>query len=146
MPTREDNRVFVDTNVFLAVTARDRKEHQEAVEFMDQGLRGEVRLFATGQIFREYLVVATRPPEVNGMGLSPEEAVMNMTCFQKAVQFLPEEHESARQLAEFVKKYDLKGKRIHDANLVACMFSNGLRRIKTFNPQDFQGFPDLELV
>lgn len=146
MARTADNRVFVDTNVLLAATDRSRKHHPSALAFLEQGQRGDLRLFATAQIFREYLVVSTRPPEGNGLGLSPKIAVENVRCFQKILQILPEDEETALRVFNLVERHNLKGKRIHDANLIAGMSRHGLRKLKTYNPSDFQGLPDIELV
>lgn len=141
-----DNRIFVDTNVLLAATDRTRQKHTHAIEFLDDGKRGRHRLFVTAQIFREYLVVSTRSVMGNGLGLSPEDAVANFGCFQKILQILPEDEETAQRLIQLVRTHSLKGKRIHDANLIAGMSRHGLRKLKTFNPSDFQIFPDVELI
>lgn len=145
MATTEDNRVFVDTNVLLAATDRDREKHFDALSFLDEGLRGKYRLFVTGQIFREYLVVATRPTNSNGLNLPPEKAVANLFAFQKILQVLAEDEKSSLCLTTLVKDRKLKGKRIHDANVIACMTRHGLRQLKTYNPSDFAGFPDIQL-
>ncbi len=146
MPTTDDNRVFVDTNVLLAATDHDRKEHPNSLAFLEGGQRGIYRLFVTGQIFREYLVVSTRPIEGNGLGLSPENAVANICCFRKVLQVLQEDDETVTRLITLVKNHELKGKRIHDANLIASMARHGLRRLKTYNPSDFLKFPEVDLI
>lgn len=146
MPKTDDNRVFVDTNVLLAATDRDRSQHQNALTFLDEGLRGSLRLFVTGQIFREYLVVATRPQEVNGLGLSPQEALKNVRGFKSVLQILSEDDKTASGLMTMIQKHGLKGKRIHDANLIASMDRHGLRQLKTYNPSDFKTFPDVDLL
>ena len=38
---------------------------------------------------------------------------------------------------EIVASHDLKGKRIHDAHLLATMKANGVTRLLTFNAADF---------
>lgn len=146
MPTTDDNRVFVDTNVLLTATDRDRGQHLTALSFLDGALKGEHRLFFSGQVIREYLVVATRPLDVNGLGISSEKAIKNVHHFRRILQVLPEDDESTRHLIKMVQTYRLKGKRIHDAALIACMSRHGLCRLKTFNPSDFQPFADTELI
>jgi predicted nucleic acid-binding protein len=142
----DDNRVFVDTNVLLAATDQDRDQHLDALTFLDHGLDGTFRLFLSGQVFGEYLVVATRPLTVNGLGLSTEKAVENVAHFRKALQVLPEDDACSTRLNAMVQTYELKGKRIHDAALLVCMSRHGLRRLKTYNPFDFQFLPDVELM
>jgi len=146
MAKTDDNRVFVDTNVLLSATDTDRPQHADALEFLEAGRLGHLRLFASNQIFREYLVVATRPLKANGLGLSPEKAASNINLFRRVIAVLPETPETTSALLGLVKSKKLKGKRIHDANLVAIMQQHGLQRLKTCNPQDFSPFPKLVLV
>jgi len=64
--------VLLDTNVLLTATTPALALHEAALEILNAGSdRGA--LVTSGQVLREYLVVATRPVEVNGLGLSPEE-------------------------------------------------------------------------
>ena len=146
MEKTEDKRVFVDTNVLLAATDTDREHHPDAATFLSAAFDGTWRAFASAQIFREYLVVATRPTEKNGLGLSPVSATQNVRAFQQLIQILPEERDSHERLIALVRQHGLKGKRIHDANLVAVMEIHGLRQLKTYNPQDFRPFGQITLI
>lgn len=137
---------FVDTNVLLAASDRDRADHAEAIHFLETGLRGEIRLFTNGQVFREYLVVATRPLENNGFGLSSNDALSNLESFRTCIQILNESEAVARKLHQLVVDYNLKGKRIHDANIVATMRENGLTVLKTYNQGDYSTFKDIEFT
>lgn len=137
---------FIDTNVLLTASDTDRPNHTEAVEFLESGLRSERRLFSNGQVFREYLVVATRPKENNGFGLSPSDALSNLEAFGTCIQLLNESPAVARNLHRLVADHNLKGKRIHDANIVATMRENGLTRLKTYNQGDFTAFEDIEFA
>ena len=97
----------------------------------------------TGQILREYLVVATRPVEVNGLGLSPETALGNAGRLWGRMVFLQETKETLEELVRLVAEKGCSGKQIHDANLVAVLRSHGARRILTSNAKDFSRFSDL---
>lgn len=142
--TADDPR-FVDTNVLLAATDKSRDGHAAALSFLEAGLGGEHRLFASGQVFREYLVASTRPVASNGLGLSSAEALENIREFQGFVQRLDENQEVAEQLLGLVGRYQLEGKRIHDANIVATMKAHGLSRLRTNNPDDFASFEGIEV-
>lgn len=141
----DDRRCFVDTNILLASTDESRRHHSAARTFLDAGIVGEQRLFGSGQIFREYLVVATRPVDANGLGLTAGEALENIREFWSCIQLLEENADVSEQLLALVQEYDLKGKRIHDANIVATMRAHGLSRIKTINTGDFFGFKGLQV-
>ena len=67
--------LFVDTDVLLAATDESLPQHREAGRLLSQsGLHG-VHLAASGQNLREYLFVATRPPDTNGPGLQVRDAM-----------------------------------------------------------------------
>lgn len=139
-------RIFVDTNVLLAATDRSRNTHADAVRFLEEAAEGRHRLFVSGQIFREYLVVATRPVSGNGLGLTPEAACANLRKFRGMLQVLEETQETGVRLMELTEKYALRGKRIHDANVIATMQSHGLAHLKTGNPEDFKVFSHIHLL
>ncbi len=106
--TTDAERVFVDTNVLLAATDTGRDVHGDAMTFFRRAGEGSCRLFVTGQICREYLVVATRPVDVNGLGLSPDDAVENVSQFRQLVQLLPENRDCAQELSRLVGKLGLE--------------------------------------
>jgi predicted nucleic acid-binding protein len=39
--------------------------------------------------------------------------------------------------------YDVGGKQVHDANVVATMLTHGITRLLTFNTGDFSRFADI---
>jgi len=86
---KDAERIFVDTNVLLAATDRSRHTHQESVQFLEKGVTGEVRLFTCGQVLREYLVVATRPVDVNGLGIKADQAVKMWPFTEASSSFFP---------------------------------------------------------
>lgn len=68
MATTAADRVFVDTNVLLAASDPSRPHHHQALHVFDRWPSEGVMLLASGQVLREYLVVATRPLQANGLG------------------------------------------------------------------------------
>jgi predicted nucleic acid-binding protein len=44
-----------------------------------------------------------------------------------------------------VGQYQIRGKRIHDANIVAVMLTHGVYRLATYNQVDFQQFEEIVL-
>ena len=40
-------------------------------------------------------------------------------------------------LRDLVRRYQVRGKRIHDANIVATMMTHGVSRLATYNVKDF---------
>lgn len=144
MATTEDEIYFVDTNILVAASDDTRSGHAESHELFERAANGSPRLFACGQILREYLVVATRPVKSNGLGLSPGKATENIRTFRTCLKLLDENVACSRRLESIVLKHKLKGKRIHDANIASIMIENGLRTIFTLNPADFSIFQSIQ--
>ena len=121
--------LFVDTNVLLTATGESRPQHRDA-----------------GRLLGEYLVVATRPLDANGLGLHVRDAMANVSEFLRYVHLYDESEEVARRLRQLGLTYALHGKRLHDANIVATMSIHGIRALVTQNPGDFAPFDEIDLV
>lgn len=130
---------LLDTNVLVAVVDADRDSHAEAVRLFDD----RRPLALTPQILREFMVVASRPREVNGLGLTPKQAAANATAFASSAVTLEEDHRVALRLRQLVDHHHVAGKQIHDANVVATALVHGVRKLVTANPRDFERFGDL---
>lgn len=131
---------FVDTNVVIAATDRGRASHSAALQLLGEVPRLGGHLVWSGQVKREYLVVATRPLAANGLGLAPSSAVENTERFSRLLHLLDEGEHVSRRLHELVREYALKGKRIHDANIVATMIEAGLNFLITDDSTDYRVF------
>jgi predicted nucleic acid-binding protein len=138
--------LFLDTNVLVAASDESRLSHVECVELLERGFEGKRALRISGQVQREYLVVATRPVGVNGLGMLPGRALENVERFLLAAQVLEETLGATDQLLKFVRRYRLAGKRIHDANLVAVAGEHGIGCLVTLNPADFSCFESLRVI
>jgi hypothetical protein len=89
MRIERGTKVFVDTNVLLEATDEGRRFHVEALNLFRNAAEDGVDLFLGTQVLREYLVVATRPIDNNGLGMTPELALDNVSRFQKKCHWLP---------------------------------------------------------
>ena len=138
--------LFVDTNVFLTATDRTRSQHVIARSLLTEAGTGEFQLALSGQVLREYLVVATRPVEANGLGLSTRDALRNVEIFASPPFAFCDEPESvSHHLVQLTRRYELAGRRIHDANIVATMTAHGIARLITQNVRDFEQMAEIEV-
>src|SRR5699024_4874745 len=140
MTIRAGDRLLVDTNVLLGATDQSHDQHADALRLIGETRQRGVHLIASGQVLREYLVVATRPQEQNGLGLTPRFALDNVAQFSRRIALVDETTNIARALQQLVDRFSLSGKRIHDANLVATMEVHGIALLITENERDFQAF------
>lgn len=143
----DDRAVLLDTNVLLAATAPRRTLHQAALVVLNDWPNQAIPLAASVQVFREYLVVATRPVEVNGLGLGLDAALANLAAFRGRMRLLLESEQAWDRLRTLISGYGCLGKQIHDANLVATALASGIARLVTANVEDFRRFkPEIEIL
>lgn len=140
------NQLFVDTNILLTATDESRPLHSAATQILDGSFGEDLRLGSSGQVLREYLVVATRPSEVNGLGLSLPDALANVDEFARHLDLYDETVAVSTRLRQLALDHDLRGKRLHDANIVATMFVHGISTLLTQNGSDFAPFGDIAIV
>ena len=139
-------KYLIDTNILLRASDRSSPRYELAVNsvasLIAQGHEGII----APQVLIEFWVVATRPIEVNGLGWSIERTEKKIN--QLISQFtLVEETEAifARWL-ELVTRYQIKGKRTHDARLMAVASAHEISHILTFNPKDFTKIEELTII
>ena len=134
------DRVMLDTNVLLAATDEGRAEHHDALTIFNEWAAGDTTLCTSGQILREYLAVATRPAENNGLGLRPADAVSNVRAIRERTAFLVEDARVADRLQGLLADVECGGKQVHDANVIATMLAHGVGTVVTMNVEDFARF------
>ena len=143
----DDKIVLADTNVLLSATAPLRPLHQAALRVLNDWPNQGVILATSSQILREYLAVATRPVEVNGLGLGVDDALANIAAFRGRMRLFVESEAVWDRLRALIAAYGCRGKQIHDANIVATALISGVAILVTANAGDFIRFAsEIEVV
>lgn len=93
------------------------------------------------QVCREFLVVLTRGP-VEGRAFSVEEALEALDGWTSACDLL-DDGAALPELLDLVRRFAVRGKQVHDANIVATMRANGVATLATLNGSDFRRFDEL---
>jgi predicted nucleic acid-binding protein len=128
---------LVDTNVLLYVVNPAAPEHNAAKAAL-AGLLGEgEHLAVAAQVLFEFWSVATRPAGVNGLGWPVARARAEVEAIRARFFVLEEPPAVVDLWLDIVAAFQMKGKRIHDAHLLATMMANGVTRLLTFNTSDF---------
>jgi predicted nucleic acid-binding protein len=129
---------LLDTNVLLYLVNPAAPEHRAARAAVADLLAQGERLAIAAQVLFEFWSVATRPAGVNGLGWPVARARAEIDTLRARFIVLEEPPAVVDLWLEIVSAYELKGKRIHDAHLIATMKANGFTRLLTF---DTSGFP-----
>jgi predicted nucleic acid-binding protein len=142
MATRDAEPVFVDTNVLVYAHVAEAPWHQEAQAAIVEHETAGAPLWVSRQVLREYLVSLTRPQQ---FPIPPalETVVAQVRQFQQRFHVANEGPEVTTRLLALLLEVPTRGRRIHDANIVATMLVYGVRRLLTNNTDDFSPFAGL---
>lgn len=132
---------FLDTNILVAASVAEHPSHAAATALLAKLTTEQTPLCISNQVCREFLVVLTRKP-VSGREFTVEEALSAVETWRAACAVLDEGTVVLEELLGLVRDHGVKGKQVHDANIVATMRSNGIVRLATLNPTDFKRFED----
>lgn len=138
-------RILVDTNIVLRLGDKRHVMHPEALAAVDWLDSNGHECVIVPQVLYEYWVVATRPPEKNGLGMSVSDADAAISQSVEFFRLLLDERGIFTCWRELVAKNDVKGKNAHDARLVA-MQRHGLTDLLSFNKSDFARFAAISAV
>lgn len=111
---------MIDTNVLIYSTVAGNPWHTNARQWLADLQDAGHPLCVSPQIVREFLVVLTRG-EVFSQTFTPAKALDTFAALRPSLVILPETLQAFEQLLSLVRHYDVKGKAIHDAQIVANM-------------------------
>lgn len=144
MTTMGADACVVDTNVLIYSTVSGNSWHQQARQWLAT-LQGKgLHLCVTTQILREYLVVLTQGT-VFEKSFSVDQVLAQIETLLPNLTVLDEPLAAADLLRVLVRRYQIHGKQIHDANIIAVMLTHGVHRLATYNQADFQRFDEIAL-
>ena len=138
------DKIFLDTNILVYLSNEESLFHEAALESF-RSVVEKCDIWISRQVLREYAVVMSRQ-EFYGRTLTPEEIAADIAKWEKSFNVIDETKEITDNLKNLLVKYDLKGKRIHDANIVASMLKFSIPLIFTFNVSDFQAFEEIQIM
>jgi len=140
----DDKRCMVDTNVLVHSTVRSSPWHQEARQWLASLFSKGFELCIIPQIVREYLVVLTRG-DIFEQRFTPDEVLDELEAILPTFSLLDENEETVSYLRNLVRRYQVRGKSVHDANIVATMLTHGITRLVTYNSSDFRRYQEITL-
>lgn len=98
------------------------------------------RLWTSEQNLVEFWNVATRPVDVNGLGLAPRLAAQTLRRLESALGRLKAPRKTFEIWRDLVTGLQVRGSKVHDARLVAVMLGSGIFDVLTFDLKDFRRY------
>src|SRR5271170_5769332 len=112
-------RVLVDTNILLRSVQPNHPLCTQASGAVSKFIRQKDAVFFCPQNIAEFWNVATRPVEVNGLGLSLGEAIREIAGIQSMLTLLPDIPAIYPTWKQLVRDHGVQGVKVYDARLVA---------------------------
>jgi len=137
---------LADTNILLRWPRPSDPLHPLTVAAVEALLDQGDQVYVTAQNLVEFWSVATRPANVNGLGMTPAEAAAEVARIEQFFLFAPDLPAIYAEWRHIVSTVGVSGSQVHDARLVAVMRVYGLTHILTLNPSDFTRFPGVTVV
>lgn len=78
--------------------------------------------------------------------MSAAEAEAELTALKRLFRFLQDERAIYPEWERLVTSLDVKGKKTHDARLVAAMTRHGVTHLLTFNVVDFRRYSSIAIL
>ena len=139
--------VAVDANVLVYALYHGSAQHVASRAFLERAQRGVVKLCLTSQILAEFFSIVTNAKRVSHPR-TPDEAAAAIEAILAipGVVLLPLSPEVTWRWVEMLRRHPVRGGAVFDLQLIATISVNGVQQICTFNRQDFEGFPGLQIV
>ncbi|MGI4788440.1 MAG: type II toxin-antitoxin system VapC family toxin [Janthinobacterium lividum] len=95
------------------------------------------------QNYIEFRSVATRPANVNGLGMTPVEADAELDTMEGLFLPLSDTNAVYEAWRDLCRRASVSGKQVHDTRIAAVCLVFGVSIILTWNPKDFKRFEPL---
>lgn len=139
-----DGALFIDTNTLVYANVLEAPLHKNALTAITTAFEDGRQLWISHQVIREYLATLTRPQI---FGTVPKQAVLiQVSQFLEQFNVANDNLAVTEQLLNLMTHYEIGGKKVHDANIVATMLTYGIPAILTHNTKDFERFGDIVIV
>src|SRR5262245_49305254 len=138
--------ILVDTNVLLRLSddgSPDQSVAERALSTLR--LRGDIPCI-TPQNIIEFWAVATRPVDANGFGWTTQRTVTEVEQLRNKFPILSDSPQILPNWLMLVETHEVKGKKVHDARLVAVIITHGITHLLTFNTDDFKSYLNIILI
>lgn len=137
---------LADTNILSALVNKNHTQYAAVRRALKLIRAQKVEIYLVPQNVIEFWAIATRPVLANGLGLTANQTTTGILLFKRVFGFLDDEPGIFSQWENLVEKYQVSGKNVHDARIVAAMLKHGLSHLLTLNVKDFNRFKEIVVV
>lgn len=135
--------ILVDTNILIHSNLSSSQHYAPVTARLLHFAEQEEELVICPQVLYEFYVVATRPQNKNGLGITNKAALTEMDKLMGVYTFVEDPSNLFNTWLRLMNQYDCHGKIAHDGRLVAFMQAHAINRLYTLNADDFTRYADI---
>ncbi|NET81656.1 MAG: PIN domain-containing protein [Moorea sp. SIO1F2] len=148
MASNKKIKRYLDTNILvysIDLSKDNRQKHRAALEILRPSQREVICLYS--QVIAEFYAVVTSSKSVANP-LTTQETIMRIERFMQMpnIELLSMSDNIFKEWFELLKINPVKGARVFDLMHLAIMISHGVTSIYTFNEDDFNWHPEIEVI
>jgi len=131
---------LIDTNILLRMTRRSDPQHKLVDTALARLAGQDTMLHYAHQNISELWNAMTRPLDRNGLGMSVDDAELEVRAIESGMILLPDGEAVYHEWRRLVQQHRVLGVQVHDARLAAIMHVHSVHHILTLNVADFRRF------
>jgi toxin-antitoxin system PIN domain toxin len=137
----------LDANVLVYAVEASAPQHTISRALIDAAREPANALYLTSQVLCEFYSIVTNRRRV-AVPRSPAEALQAISdlLVLPGIRVLPTLTSAVEGWMDLLRRHPVTGGDVFDLQIAAIMLANNVQRIYTFNPKDFQVFPELTVV
>lgn len=134
------SRILVDTNILVYLIDEESAFFERARQVVE---KGEYQLVTTSKNLIEFLAVTTK---FSGYNLSTGTALQIVGEFIDNFEIIYPSQESLAIFFDLMTRYQPKGLKVHDIEIISIGLANGLFDVATFNAKDFKSVQEISVL
>ncbi len=131
------NNILVDTNIFIYAFDKSSEFYQKSQSIFRDG---EYELFTTSKNISEFFCVCSK------LNFDLTLTLGFYADIKDNFNILTPCQNSLNIFESLIKKYNPRGNRVYDIEIVSIMLANGLSKVVTANIGDFKNIEEIELI
>lgn len=139
MATMDAKPLFIDTNILIYANVATAPFHDQALNAIKAAHQAGRHLWISRQVIREFIAARTRP-QTFGQPSTAEQIIERVRYLEERFQVADDTSAVTSQLVKLMGDFQIGGKQVHDANIVATMLAYGVPSVLTHNTADFKRF------
>ena len=134
------SKILIDTNILVYGIDEDSAFFKRARKLLEQEKN---QLVTTSKNLIEFLAVTTKP---SGYNLKKDTALEIVEEIIQGIEIVYPTQESMAIFLDFMNRYQPRGLKVHDFEIISIGLANGIHEVATFNAKDFKSVKEISLL